>query len=151
MNIGSKEVVIKTPTFGELHVPEEKIIRFQEAIPGFPAVHEFALLEFDEVKPFQYLQSLGDPPVALLIVNPFLFAPDYRFDLSARDMEDLQAGGEGEVSVFAVATIPSDPAEATINLMAPVLINAKARCGKQVILLEADHSVRYPLFGPGRR
>jgi flagellar assembly factor FliW len=103
------------------------------------------------VKPFQYLQSLGEPPVALLIVNPFLFAPDYRFDISARDMEDLQAQGSDEVSVFAVATIPSNPAEATVNLMAPVLINARTRSGKQVILLEADYSVRHPLFSPDRR
>jgi flagellar assembly factor FliW len=151
MSAGTREIVIKTANFGELHVPEDKVIRFQEGIPGFPAVREFALLEFDEVKPFQYLQSLGDPPVALLIVNPFLFASEYRFDLSARDMEDLQAASPNEVSVFAVATIPSNPAEATINLMAPVLINAKAKCGKQVILIDADHSVRHPLFGPGRR
>jgi hypothetical protein len=27
MGIGSKEVVIRTPSFGEIHVPEEKIIQ----------------------------------------------------------------------------------------------------------------------------
>lgn len=151
MPTGTNGITIRTANFGELYVPEDKIIHFREGIPGFPAVHEFAILELDDIRPFQYLQSLGDPPVALLIVNPFLFVPSYKFDLSAADMEELQAAAPEELSVFAVATIPSDPAQATVNLMAPVVINARERRGKQVILLESGYSVRHPLFGPAQR
>ncbi len=152
MHTESREITIRTANFGELRVPEEKIIRFREGIPGFPEVREFAILELDDIRPFQYLQSLGEPPVALLIVNPFLFVPSYRFDLSAADMEELQCAAPEELSVFVVATIPADPAGATVNLMAPVVVNARERRGKQVILIESGYSVRHPLFdsGPGR-
>jgi flagellar assembly factor FliW len=142
---------IKTANFGELCVPEDKIIAFRQGIPGFPAVHEFAILEFEDLRPFQYLQSLGDPPIALLIVNPFLFVPSYKFDLSPADMEELQCERPEEVSVFAVATIPADPEDATMNLMAPVLVNARERCGKQAILLEGSYPMRYPLFSPAQQ
>jgi len=146
-----KAITIRTPNFGELRVPNEKVIRFPEGIPGFAQIHQFTVVELENIRPFQYLQALGDPPVALLVVNPFLFVPSYRFDLSASDMEDIQSDTTEGLSVFAVATVPSNPAEATINLLAPIVINFKQRCGKQVILLEGSYSVRHPLVaaGPG--
>ena len=143
----SKTLRVKTPNFGEIEVPAENVIYFDEGIPGFPRIHKFAILQFDHLKPFQYLQSLDDPPIALLVVNPFLLHPAYKFELGDADMGDLKTEKPEEVLVLAVATIPEDASEATLNLMAPILINLKQRCGKQVILLDSHYSVRYPLFG----
>ena len=42
--------------------------------------------------------------------------------------------------------IPENPSEATINLMAPIVINERERCGKQVILHESQYSVKHPLL-----
>ena len=143
----SKVLTVRTSNFGEIEVPVENIIHFDEGIPGFPRVRKFAILQFEHVKPFQYLQSLDDPPIALLVVNPFLIHPDYQFELGDAEMGDLKTDKPEEVTVFAVATIPENPADATLNLMAPILINQKHRCGKQVILLDSHYSVRHPLFG----
>jgi len=143
-------MLIKTVNFGELEVPEEKVIRFKSGIPGFPNLQDFALLDHDDFKPFQYLQGLGSPPVALLVINPFLIDAEYQFQLSAADMEEISASRVDEVVVLAVATIPHDPANTTINLMAPVVIHEKARLGKQVILHDSRYSVKHPLFNPSR-
>lgn len=137
---------IHTVNFGDIEVPEDKIIAFKEGVPGFPHIHRFAALEFEDLKPFQYLQALDDPPIALLVVNPFVVDSGYKFQLSNSDMEDIQTTNAEEVAVFAVATIPDDPEKATINLMAPIVINDKMRCGKQVILHESGYSVKHPLF-----
>jgi len=150
MTTSSTTRTVKTANLGELEVPEENVIRFREGIPGFESAREFAMVELENIKPFQYLQSLGAPPIALLVVNPFLFAAAYKFDLSPLQMEELEAERPEDVIVFAVATIPENPAEATINLMAPVLINPKQRIGKQVVLLEGDYPMRHPLMGGGR-
>jgi flagellar assembly factor FliW len=139
-------VTVATTNFGEIEVPLEDIIHFGEGIPGFPKIHKFAILEFEQLKPFLYLQSLDEPPIALLIVSPFLLHPSYRVELGDSDLEDLKTRNPEEVAVFAVATIPENPAEATLNLMAPILINQKNRSGKQVILLDSQFSVRHPLF-----
>ncbi|MBZ5495457.1 MAG: flagellar assembly protein FliW [Acidobacteriia bacterium] len=147
----SKALTVRTTNFGEIEVPVASIIGFDEGIPGFPQIHKFAILEFEHLKPFQYLQSLDDPPIALLVVNPFLLHPAYAFELGDADMCDLKTDKPEEVSVFAVATIPENPSEATLNLMAPILINQKNRCGKQVILLDSQYSVRHPLFGSSER
>jgi flagellar assembly factor FliW len=139
-------MIIHTINFGDLDIPEDKVITFKEGLPGFPQIHRFAVIELEELKPFQYLQSLGDPPIALFIINPFMVDPTYEFRLAASDMEDLNNKNATELAVFTVATIPDDPSQATLNLMAPIVINEKDRCGKQVILLDSKYSVKHPLL-----
>jgi flagellar assembly factor FliW len=141
---------IHTVNFGDLTIPDEKVIEFKEGLPGFPRVHRFTILEFEDLKPFQYLQALDDPPIALFVINPFLIDPAYRFQISTTDMEDVFATRTEDLVIYAVATIPEDPQRATINLMAPIVINDDRRCGKQVILHESDYSVRHPLFNGSR-
>jgi flagellar assembly factor FliW len=139
-------MLIKTVNFGDLEIPDGKIIDFREGLPGFPHIRKFTVLEFEDVKPFQYLQALGDPPIALLIINPFLIDPSYEFQLSTVEMEDIQSAQPGSTAVYTVATIPDNPEEATVNLMAPIIINESMRVGKQVILLDTKYTVRHPLF-----
>ncbi len=142
-------MLIHTLNFGDLEVPEDKVITFKEGLPGFPQIHRFAVLELEELKPFQYLQALDDPPISLFIINPFLVDPTYEFRLTDSDMEDINSTNSAELAVYSVATIPDDPNNATLNLMAPIVINDKGRCGKQVILHESKYSVKHPLFTGG--
>jgi flagellar assembly factor FliW len=139
-------MIIHTINFGDLDIPEDKVIIFKEGLPGFPQIHRFAVIELEELKPFQYLQALEDFPIALFIINPFMVDPTYKFRLTDSDMDDLNSKNSAELAVFTVATIPDDPSQATINLMAPIVINEKDRCGKQVILLESSYSVKHPLL-----
>ena len=142
-------MLIHTVNFGDLEVPEDRVISFKEGLPGFPQIHKFAVLEREELKPFQYLQALDDPPISLFIINPFLIDPTYEFRLTETDMEDVNSTSPAEMTVYAVATIPEDPNGATLNLMAPIVINEKDRCGKQVILHDSKYSVKHPLFNSG--
>jgi len=144
-------MLIQTVNLGSLEIPEDRIIAFKEGLPGFPQIHRFAVLELEELKPFQYLQALDDPPISLLIINPFIVDSSYEFRLAGSDMEDLNSSNSSELTVYAVATIPEDPNGATLNLMAPIVINDKDRCGKQVILLESKYSVKHPLLGNAKQ
>jgi flagellar assembly factor FliW len=142
-------MLIHTVNFGNLEVPDEKIITFKEGLPGFPQIRRFVVLEMDTLKPFQYLQALDDPPIALFIINPFMVDPTYEFRLTETDMDDVNSKNSSELAVYAVATIPDDPNAATLNLMAPIVINDRDRCGKQVILHESKYSVKHPLLTGG--
>jgi flagellar assembly factor FliW len=139
-------MLIHTVNFGNLEVPEDKVITFKEGLPGFPQMHKFMVLELNELKPFRYLQALDDPPIALYIIDPFIVDPTYEFRLTDSDMEDINSTDSKELAVYAMATIPEDPGEATLNLMAPIVINEKDRLAKQVILLESRYSVKHPLL-----
>jgi flagellar assembly factor FliW len=138
---------IRTINFGELEIQDDKIIDFPEGIPGFPELRRFVMLELEDVKPFQYLQAIGEPAVALLVINPFLVDPGYRFDLTEREMEEIRVKKPEEAGVYAVVTVPSDPSQTTMNLMAPILINERQRRGKQVILQDSGYSFRHPFLG----
>ena len=139
-------MLIHTVNFGDLEVPDDKIITFKEGLPGFPQIRRFVVLELDDIKPFQYLQSLDDPPITFFIINPFMVDPTYEFRLSESDMSDVNSKNSTELAVYAVATIPENPNDSTINLMAPIVINELGRCGKQVILHESKYSVKHPLL-----
>src|SRR5512136_17147 len=99
-------MLIHTVNFGSLEIPDDKVITFKEGLPGFPQIHRFAILELEELKPFQYLQALEDPPISLFVINPFLVDPSYEFRLTDLDMEDVSSKNSKELAVFAVATIP---------------------------------------------
>jgi flagellar assembly factor FliW len=138
-------MLIHTLKFGDLEVPEDKILMFKEGLPGFPQIRRFIVLELDEIKPFQYLQAVDDPPITLFVINPFLVDTTYEFRLSEAEMANMNSKNSSDLAVYAVATIPENPNEATINLMAPIVINEKERCGKQVILHDSKYSIKHPL------
>jgi len=139
-------MLIHTLKFGDLEVPEDKILMFKEGLPGFPQIRRFVVLELDEIKPFQYLQAVDDPPITLFVINPFLVDTTYEFRLSEAEMANMNSNNASDLAVYAVATIPENPNEATINLMAPIVINEKERCGKQVILHDSKYSIKHPLW-----
>jgi flagellar assembly factor FliW len=138
-------MLVQTVNFGSLEIPESKVVSFKEGLPGFPQIHRFAVIEMESLQPFHYLQSLDEPPISLFIINPFLIDPSYEFRLTDADMEDVNSANSAELAVYVVATIPEDPRSATLNLMAPIVINDRDRRGKQVILHESKYSVKHPL------
>ncbi|MCK7492394.1 MAG: flagellar assembly protein FliW [Comamonadaceae bacterium] len=139
------KMLIHAINFGDIEVPEDRILHFKEGVPGFPNLRRFAVLEHEDLKPFQYLQAVEDPPIALLVVNPFLIDPDYKFQLSKSDMEDIRATSTKDVAVYVVATIPDNPENGTVNLMAPIVIHESQSCGKQVILHDSGYAEASPV------
>jgi len=141
-------LLVRTLSFGEVEVQESSILAFPEGIPGFPDHRRFVVLSPEEIKPFQYLQALDEPPLALLVVNPFLVSPGYEFRLTDADMQNIGSQDTQDLTVYAVVTIPQDPKETTVNLSAPIVINEKKRCGRQFILHDSGYAVKHPLLQP---
>ena len=48
---------IETSLFGKIQVSDEEIIDFPEGLIGLPDLTRFVLIEDEEKKPFQWLQS----------------------------------------------------------------------------------------------
>jgi flagellar assembly factor FliW len=142
----TRTLLIRTLSFGEIEVPENRILSFAEGLPGFPNHHRFVILSFDDLKPFEYLQALDEPPLAFLVINPFLVLTGYRMELSDPDLADLVAADPAELTVYAVANIPEDPSRATVNLFAPIVVNEKNRKGRQFLLHDSGYSVKHPLL-----
>ncbi|MFC5469701.1 flagellar assembly protein FliW [Cohnella suwonensis] len=135
-----------TAKLGELEVREEDIYSFESGIPGFEQSRRFVLVTVKEHEPFAYLQSVDDSQLAFIMIDPFEFFSDYEFDLPVPELEELQIQSKEQIIIRSIVNVNDDLEHATTNLVAPVVMNAVAKRGKQVILLRADYSTKHRLF-----
>lgn len=142
-------MTIQTKLFGTIEVNEEKKLYFESGIIGFPDLKNFMLI-FDEEKKddarISWLQSVEEPGFAIPVMNPLLANPKY--DPTVND-ELLQSLGEldsNEMIVLVTVTIPARIQNMTVNLKAPVIINAITRKACQIVVENEEYLVRYPVY-----
>jgi len=140
---------IRTDYLGEIHFEESDIITFPKSILGFKESKFILILSSDESFPFHYLQSIENESLAFIVTNPFLFVEDYDFQLSEIELEELELTVEdstvGAVTVYTIVNLSGGVGEATVNLAAPIVINAAKNIGKQ-ILIDEDAPIKHPIF-----
>lgn len=135
---------IDTKYFGLVEIDENAIINFPEGLPGFEEVTRFVLLgKENNNSPFVWLQSVDQPKLAFVMLDPRLLIPDYIVDVDDSEVEILGIEDTKDVLIYSILVIPEDISKMTANLKAPVLINTVAKKGKQVILDNEVYSVRH--------
>lgn len=139
--------IIETTRFGDLEVSEKRVIQFPDGLIGFPQWKAFAILEHQEDSPLFWLQSLDLPQLAFLTIDPRLIKPDFLEALHTGDRACLGLEEGSTKFVLALITIPEGRVEEmTANLLAPVVIDPKARVGRQVILANSGLSTQHPVL-----
>ena len=137
---------LDTARFGEIEIDPKHVFDFRQGLPGFEQLRKFALLSPDPELPFSFLQSVEDGKVSFIVTNPFLFYKDYEFEISLEDQSQLKIRKPSDVEVWAIVTVRDKLETATMNLLAPVLLNARKRLGKQVVLVGTPYQTRHPLL-----
>jgi len=135
---------IATAHFGEVEIDDNKVLFFENGLPGLEDNKRFALLSNEESRPINWFQSLDHWEIALPVIDPFLVCPDYAFDIPQADVDALEIKQVEDVYVLNVLVIPRNGG-ITINLAAPIVINVKNNRGKQIILDDKKYSVRMPI------
>jgi flagellar assembly factor FliW len=132
---------------GKLSVPAERILHFPRGIIGFENEREFTLVKIKEDSPFLILQSMDDPRLGLMVVDPYSFIQDYDVVVGDAERKLLRIENIRQVMVLVTVAIPpGKPENTTLNLTGPVVINMQARIGLQV----PQTDVKYPThFKPG--
>jgi flagellar assembly factor FliW len=121
-------------------------ITFPAGLPGFPQAHQFALAPWGPAgSPFLLLSSTDDPEVGFVVVPPWVFYPDFEFELDTATAERLGLNEAEDAVVFAVVTLRERPEESTLNLLGPIVVNRFTHEAAQVVLASAGYSVRAPL------
>ncbi len=146
---------IQTTRFGALDVEERKVIEFPEGLPGFEDRRLFTVVPHHTAdggkgSPFVWLQSLESGALAFLAMEPHQAFPDYAPRVPRADLESLSLTEEmGRPRLYTLLTVPEgDPCGITANLMAPVVVNPRARLAKQIVLSTDEYSLRHRLL-PG--
>ncbi|SMB82801.1 flagellar assembly factor FliW [Desulfonispora thiosulfatigenes DSM 11270] len=138
---------IKTDRFGELEIRKEDILNFATGLLAFEHLHNFILVEVAENPVFKWLQSTEDSEIAFLVVDPFVIKGDYSVYLSENIRTELEITAEEDVIIYTIVSVPlGGLKDATTNLMGPLVLNAKAHKGKQIVLENKELTIKYPLF-----
>lgn len=140
---------INTRKFGEVDIDKEKILAMPDGLPGFDGFEKFVLLEDPQTAPFCWFQSIDEPNLSLIIMNPLLFEPDYTLSIEGflgnQGWKDI---APDEVLVYVVVNISEGKPgkKITANLMGPLLINPKSNEVVQVVLSDTAYSHQHVVF-----
>lgn len=135
---------IEQPAF-----PEDKVITFDDGIPGFSTCRRFVLVDLAPDSAFQTLQSVDDPDIRMIVTVPWLFFPDYALELSEMEERSLEVTGPEDVVVLCTVVLtPEERSKVFLNLMGPFVVNARTRRGCQLVLAGSGYQLRAPVTLP---
>jgi flagellar assembly factor FliW len=129
----------------QVDVPSGDVFEFDPGPNGFEQERRFALLAGGD-SPVEWLQSVDTPRLTFATLEPFLFYPDYGFELSDRDCEELRLRSPEDAMVRCILTLRESADQITANLLAPIVLNRYAGRARQVILQDSNLSLRFPVF-----
>lgn len=143
---------IKTKFFGEIQVDEDKIIKFEDGIPGFENLTKFLFMtDSDQNSPFCWIQSIEDVEIVFTLFDVFSILPNYNPSIEEAFLKSLGEFEDEDLLIYSIANIPNNVKEMTLNLKAPIIINLKTNKAKQIICANEDYDIKYYVYNEIKR
>lgn len=131
--------------FGEVSYDPEKVIRFPEGLVGFENLRDFVVMPNKrEDDPLYCFQSVEQPHLAFLLIDPALFFPDYQVAPGPEVFEKLVITDQDQYFVLTMITFHQDDT-VTLNLLAPVIYTPVTDRAVQIILEASGYQAKTPL------
>lgn len=141
-------MTVKSKLFGEVKIDEDEIFTFPSGILGFPDKKRFVFLKTSNYKPLgnveiEFFHSVEDDDLVFATCDPQSIAPDFSIIASEDEVSDIELKNPEDAIVRVVLTLSKNPENITANLLAPLVINARNKLGKQMVLEGAEELVSY--------
>lgn len=127
--------------FGTLEIDEMDLLHFPSGLVGFPGKDSYILLRRTPTSRVGWLQSIRRPELALPVASIESLARDVPVEMLSEALSKTGLGGELDDCAVMVVICATETG-ATVNLLAPIIVNSKTREGAQVILEDSDFSAR---------
>jgi len=143
-------MIVESERFGTVDIDEADLIQFPAGIIGFPGEHHFVMIQTRESALVGWLQSVTSAWFALPVVSLDVIDVDMtHFDLTDIAKQAGLSGREATLAVMVVLNV-SALAGASVNLVAPIVVDAETRSGAQILLDATKYSTQEPfLVRPG--
>ena len=141
-------MLVQTKFFGEIDLPEEKIVTLERGLIGLEQYKKYTILydcEKEEAN-ISWFQSVEEPTLALPVIKPWLVKEDYNPVVEDELLTGLGDLTEENLVILLTMTVPEDIKQMSVNLMAPIIINADTRKGTQIVVENADYEVKYKIY-----
>lgn len=142
-------MIIQTSRFGQLEVDDQRLIKFDQGLLGFPSFKTYALIQTGEGSGFYWLQSVECEELAFVVTDPRLFMADYNVPIKAEDLSQIGLKSVDGSQVFIIVNKVGEML--TGNLQGPLVINVESRSAKQLVLSDRRYSTRHPLMRAGQK
>ncbi|MGE5645441.1 MAG: flagellar assembly protein FliW [Acidobacteriota bacterium] len=139
--------------FKKIEYREEDVFEFPAGLPGFEQERAFLPLELPGARPLVLFQSLRTPGLCFLTLPVLSVDADYKLDAAPEDLAliGLPEGGRprigADVLCVAIVSVAEDR-PATVNLLAPLVVNLATRRGVQAIQAGSGYSHQHELPVP---
>ena len=141
-------MLVQTKFFGEIDLPEEKIVTLERGLIGLEQYKKYTILydcEKEEAN-ISWFQSVEEPTLALPVIKPWLVKEDYDPVVEDELLTGLGDLTEENLVILLTMTVPEDIKQMSVNLMAPIIINADTRKGTQIVVENVDYEVKYKIY-----
>jgi flagellar assembly factor FliW len=142
---------INTTRFGAVEIQTSDVLEFPLGLIGLEPWTKWVVLADGENSGLGWLQSTERADLALAVVSPRRYVPDYKVRVSSRELMPLEAP-QGVTPQVIVAmschggVAGQGPQSLSLNLKAPILVCLETRRGRQVVAKD-DHPVQHWLSG----
>jgi flagellar assembly factor FliW len=135
---------VHTTRFGTVDVDPHDVILFPTGLLGLDNCLHWVLLADANNDSLGWLQSTTHGDVALAVVSPRRFVPDYDVRVPRSALAPLALESLDEAQVLVV--VGKNEGRITLNLKGPLVVNLRRRLGCQVVH-NADFPLQYELTG----
>jgi flagellar assembly factor FliW len=139
---------ISTTRFGKLTIEEADVLTFVDGLIGMEDCRRWVLLADAQNFALGWLQSLDRPELALGVVSPRRFVPEYRVRVARREIQSLGLASPNDAQVLAI--VSHTGGNLALNLKAPLVIHVNERLGRQIVARD-DHAVQHRIQAAARR
>jgi len=139
---------ISTTRFGSLAIQDVDVLTFVDGLIGMEDCRRWVLLADAQNPALGWLQSIDRAEVALGVVSPRRFVPDYQVRVARREIQPLGLQSPNDAQVLAI--VSHSNGALALNLKAPLVFHIAERLGRQIVARD-DHPVQYRLQATARR
>ena len=136
---------VVTKAYGEVEVDEKQRITIPQGLFGFEDYKNYLLIDAEQ-RPFFWLQSTDETDIAFILINPFLFRPDYEVNVGNDELAEIDIKTPENALIFSIVTIPQDGGPMTANLQGPLIINKEKMTGMQAILTDIKWKTKHDIM-----
>ena len=136
---------IDSNRFGTIEIDDEEALAFPNGIIGFPGEKSFILIRQSDNSPIGWLHSTKTGWLALPVVSVEALAIECDDLTSDSTLRGLGIDPNHSIAMMVVLN-PSGPIGPTVNLVAPIVVNAETRQGAQVLIEGTEHSTQERLL-----
>jgi flagellar assembly factor FliW len=136
-------VSFESVRFGSVEAAEEDVFEFPDGLVGLGG-SRYALLDRNPGTGFLWLHAVGDPALALPVVDPSQFFSDFALEVAEEDRQKIGIEDLGTARLYVTVRATPNPLDITANLRAPLVFHEGR--GFQVINTVEGAPLQAPLF-----